>query len=94
MSGSGRGSGGAAWRSVCLEGSRWPGRALTAPARVPPLFEQAPDIRHRPEQFHRLIRQRQETLPFVEASGGIVLRINDHRKGRNLASGRATKRVG
>jgi hypothetical protein len=30
------------------------------------LIELPPDIGHRPEQLHGLVRQRQETLPLIE----------------------------
>jgi hypothetical protein len=50
----------------------------------PGFIEQPPDIGHRPKQLHGLIRQWQKTFPLLEATGAVVLCIDDHREGSDL----------
>lgn len=49
------------------------------------LSEQFRNIRHRTKQLHRLIRERQEALPFIKGTRAFVLGVDDDREGSNLA---------
>jgi len=67
-----------------------------APAKSSGLgsIEQPPDIRHRPEQLHRLIGKRQKTLTLIEAAGRLILGVDDNGERRDLTTDRAEQSVG
>jgi hypothetical protein len=56
-------------------------------------IEQSTDIRHRPEQLHGPIGKRQKAFPLVEATGGGILRIDDHGERGDLAPSGALESV-
>src|SRR6266567_6242488 len=57
-------------------------------------IEQPPDIGHRPEQLHRLVRKRQKAFPLIEAAGILVLRIDDHRERGDFTLSGSVESVG
>src|SRR5579883_3639268 len=67
---------------------------LVEPLNALSSIKQPPDIGHRPEQLHWLVLQRQKALPFIEAAGAVILRVDDHRERGDLASRGAVKCIG
>ncbi len=57
-------------------------------------LEERCDIRHGPEQFHRLIGKWQKAFALVKSPRSLVLCIHHHGEGGNLAANGTTKRIG
>src|SRR2546421_423404 len=57
-------------------------------------FEQLTDVSHRPKQLHRPVRKREKAFLLIEATGLLVLRIDDDRERGDLAPNGAVKGVG
>lgn len=67
-------------------------RACSASASVIDTGE-CSDVRHGPEQPYWLIRKRQKALALIEATRGLILRVDDNRKGCGLATDGAKESV-
>src|SRR6266550_8729175 len=51
------------------------------------------DILHWPEELHRLVWKRQETLTFIKAAGSIVFGVDDDGKRSNFTTTGSVERI-